>query len=170
MILDIGCGYLSDHKRREGIGLDLQKGTCDVVGDIHYLPFQNNTFSFVYARNILEHLDKPMRALKEIKRVMQCKAQISITIPVYHNPCVDEILKLFFGFPFRLIRTVRRLLRWRKHRFDAGFWHKNRIGVKHIGRIFLVKRLGSLRPRFSFLKFLHYPFADIQYVLGEKQK
>lgn len=167
LILDVGCGHLSDHKRREGVGLDLEKGVCDVVGDVQHLPFRDSTFSFVYARNILEHLDKPIHALKELKRVMKFNAGISITIPIRHNPCVDELFKLAFGFPFRLIRTVRRLRRWRKHRFESGFWHRNRIEGKHIARIFLVLRLEPLHENISLLK-IPYPFPSIYYVYGEK--
>lgn len=165
--LDVGCGYLPDHKRRYGIGIDLQHGTCDVIGDVQCLPFKDEIFSFVYARNILEHLDEPIKTLKELRRVMQPNAKISITIPVYHNHCVEEMLKLVFGFPFRLIRTVKRLLRWRKHRFDNGFWHKNRIEVKHITRFFLVKRFEPIYENISLIK-IPYQFASIHYILGEK--
>ncbi len=62
MILDIGCGHLSTHRRREGIGIDLHRGTCHVVADAHYLPFRTGYFSKIFARNILEHLEDPMLA------------------------------------------------------------------------------------------------------------
>jgi SAM-dependent methyltransferase len=149
MILDVGCGYLSDHKRREGIGIDLHRGTCDIVADTHHLPFQPSTFKKIYAYNILEHLNNPMVALKELNRVLKANGVMSITIPIHHNPCQDEIIKFLVGFPFRIPITLKRLLRWRKYRRERGFTHKNRIEPKHIAQLFSALRCFSIYPKHS---------------------
>lgn len=152
MILDVGCGYLSDHKRREGIGIDLHRGTCDIVADVHHLPFRQSTFKKIYARNILEHLNNPMVALKELKRVLKANGVVSITLPIHHNPCQDEIIKFLVEFPFRIPITLKRLRRWRKHRYKPGLFHKNRIKPKHIARLFTVLRCFPIYPKHSLLR------------------
>jgi len=152
MILDVGCGYLPDHKRRRGIGVDLHRGTCDIIADTHHLPFQQSTFKKIYARNILEHLNTPMVALKELKRVLKPNGVLSITIPIHHNPCRDEIIKFLVEFPFRIPITLKRLRRWRKHRREPGFFHKNRIKPKHIVQLFRVLHCFSVYPTHSLLR------------------
>lgn len=41
-----------------------------VLGDVHDLPFENNSFDLVYGRYILEHISNPIVALKEAYRVL----------------------------------------------------------------------------------------------------
>ena len=146
-ILDVGSGYLPSNRRYGEIAIDLHRGSCDIVADAHHLPFQAQTFVKVFARNVLEHLWNPLQALREIKRVLCDRGVVSITIPIRHNPCVDELVKLLQGFPFELPACVRRLRRWRKHRYDVGFWHVNRIQPHHIASIFPFSHVVAVRPR-----------------------
>lgn len=152
MILDVGCGHLRDHQRREGIGIDLHRGTCDIVADTHHLPFRPSTFKKIYARNVLEHMNNPIVALKELKRTLKTDGVVSITIPIHHNPCLDEIIKFLVEFPFRVPITLKRLWRWRKHRHELGSLHENRIKPNHIARLFTVLRCTSIFPRHSLLR------------------
>jgi len=39
------------------------------VGDIEFLPYKDKSFNFVYCAHVLEHVENPERALKEILRV-----------------------------------------------------------------------------------------------------
>jgi uncharacterized protein YbaR (Trm112 family) len=43
----------------------------DVVGDAHHLPFRDNVFDRVFAFNVFEHLREPLRAAREIHRVLK---------------------------------------------------------------------------------------------------
>jgi len=144
--LDIGCGTLKGSKRYGGIGIDLHKGYCDIVADAHHLPFVDDAFSKVYARAVLEHLDKPFLALNEIKRVLSENGVVSISIPVYHNPPIDELLNFILGFPMRSFATVKRLTSMHKYKNVRGLWHKNRIRPEHIARVFLIKKVVKVRP------------------------
>jgi ubiquinone/menaquinone biosynthesis C-methylase UbiE len=42
-----------------------------VRGDAHSLPFPDNSFDVVYCRYVLEHVADPVRALKEMRRVLR---------------------------------------------------------------------------------------------------
>lgn len=39
------------------------------VGDIHALPFDDNTFDIVHVHQVLQHISDPIKALSEMKRV-----------------------------------------------------------------------------------------------------
>jgi ubiquinone/menaquinone biosynthesis C-methylase UbiE len=63
------------------INVDIDK-SCkpDVVCDIHFLPFKDNQFSYVYCYHVLEHKGvNPIKAIKELKRV--CNNIIEIQVP-----------------------------------------------------------------------------------------
>lgn len=80
-ILDVGSGsnpfwranvlmerFLADGTQREG-RLIIDRPT--VCGDIHELPFLDNSFIFVYCSHVLEHVRFPEKAVSEIVRVGQ---------------------------------------------------------------------------------------------------
>lgn len=93
-ILDVGCGpgsitidlakkvptghvvgmeYVSD--TLEGAqSLATSEGVSNVrfqIGDIHDLPFPENTFDIVHAHQVLQHITDPVQALKEMRRVVK---------------------------------------------------------------------------------------------------
>lgn len=49
-----------------------------IKGDVHNLPFDNNTFDKIYCRYILEHTDNPQGALSEALRVLKARGKIYI--------------------------------------------------------------------------------------------
>ncbi|KAJ5281040.1 methyltransferase-UbiE family protein [Penicillium angulare] len=93
-ILDVGCGpgsitidlarkvpqghvvgveYVSDPL--DGArSLASSEGVTNVsfeVGDIHNLPFPENTFDVVHAHQVLQHIEDPVQAFKEMRRVVK---------------------------------------------------------------------------------------------------
>lgn len=88
-VLDIGCGrgHLANQlavenfqvtgidKSAESIELAQQKNfqgkITFVRGDIHTLPFEDETFDAVTCLEILEHVDDPKKVLSEIQRVLK---------------------------------------------------------------------------------------------------
>lgn len=62
------------------IHLDKQRPAfhLEIVGTVYNLPFRNSIFDVVYLRHVLEHLDNPLLALKEIKRVAKNKVIIQV--------------------------------------------------------------------------------------------
>jgi SAM-dependent methyltransferase len=80
LVLDVGSGHhphpradilcdksLVDDTEREQASIIVDR-PC-VLGDAQALPFRANTFDYVIARHVLEHVEKPSDFFKEIKRI-----------------------------------------------------------------------------------------------------
>lgn len=94
-ILDVGCGdgyllHCLSHLNSSKTGVDMnsarlkraQERVPDVTfikGDVYKLPFKDKTFDVVICSEVLEHLEHPEKALKELKRV--AKQKIIVTVP-----------------------------------------------------------------------------------------
>ncbi len=106
-ILDAGCGegftLAKLYELRIGkelAGIDYSKVAIDTakemfpylnvkVGDIYKLPFKENSFDLVICTEVMEHLENPGEALKEIERVTSKYALL--TVP-------NEPWFMFFNF------------------------------------------------------------------------
>ncbi|WP_342677064.1 class I SAM-dependent methyltransferase [Methanofollis sp. UBA420] len=95
-VLDVGCGtgdmanYMSDVVQ-EYVGLDTG-GLIQVHGSLYQLPIKDSAFDTVILSEVLEHLEHPIYALKEIARVS--KERILISVPNPWN--MNQILSLIF--------------------------------------------------------------------------
>jgi 2-polyprenyl-3-methyl-5-hydroxy-6-metoxy-1,4-benzoquinol methylase len=96
-ILDVGCGegFTLNRLKEKGIGKNLEgleyskeaialgkKTYPDIKitrGSIYELPYADNSFDLVLCTEVLEHLDKPRDALKELIRVS--KKYLVISVP-----------------------------------------------------------------------------------------
>lgn len=91
-LVDIGCGlkpyealarpYVTEH-----IGLDEERsrhGTSrvDVTGTAYAIPFPNSSFDSVLCSSVLEHLEEPELALREINRVLRASGHAVFTVPM----------------------------------------------------------------------------------------
>ena len=86
--LNAGCG-------EDGWGdvrLDL-RGTPLVFANIEFLPFRANVFSKIKLREVLEHLDSPLRGLLELKRVLRGSMYISIPNVYYYRVLLRTVQK-----------------------------------------------------------------------------
>ena len=81
MILDVGCGN-TEHTLRETnvIHADIDRGAFDleVLCDIQHLPFRDCCFNVVHASHVLEHIDDPLDAIKELARVSSRVCVVSV--------------------------------------------------------------------------------------------
>jgi len=88
-VLDVGAGSGAlINKIPNAIGIDLAPKHPKVIkADISNLPFENETFSTVFATEILEHLDDETleKGLSEIRRVLITGGNIIITVPYKEN-------------------------------------------------------------------------------------
>lgn len=96
-ILDVGCGEgFTLHRLKErGIGthlegieylqdaIDLGKQVYPEIkitqGDIYKLPYKDNSFDLILCTEVLEHLENPDKALKELIRVT--KKYLVVSVP-----------------------------------------------------------------------------------------
>lgn len=101
-VLDIGCAdgmfskvILDKSGAAKLIGIDVLKTSISwankhwrytgkmkfSVGDAHRLKFGNNTFDAAFALEVLEHVHKPVEALKEIKRILKKSGYAVFLVP-----------------------------------------------------------------------------------------
>jgi ubiquinone/menaquinone biosynthesis C-methylase UbiE len=117
-VIDLGCGdgELFDHVPNGCIytGIDISPTQLDhfrkaiksrknkpnlIRGDILNLPFKNNSFDLAFACDVLEHVIDPIKAFKEIKRVVKKNGYVIFSIP---NEFLLELARLVtFRFPLR---------------------------------------------------------------------
>lgn len=98
-ILDIGCSDIQNKYLDSGntIGIDLKvpdNSIYEVVeSDLNKrIPFDDGSFDTVTAGEVLEHLENPSLALREIFRVLKSGGKAVITIP---NGWLDMIMMFF---------------------------------------------------------------------------
>jgi SAM-dependent methyltransferase len=75
-VLDLGCGPRDQVHAVESlgcryVGLDVSGDAADVLGDVHCLPFRQQTIDAVIGVAVLEHFRNPLLALREIVRVLK---------------------------------------------------------------------------------------------------
>jgi SAM-dependent methyltransferase len=87
-ILDAGGGNVDRSQILSSLGLittlDLIKRPhVDVIGDLHDLPFENNSFDVIAMLMVLEHLHDPLIAIKECHRVLKKSGYLIVTTVQY---------------------------------------------------------------------------------------
>ena len=106
LVLDAGCGperrYLSNFfPHTWGVGLDIDRenlvkakkantsnNVLFVVGDIQNLPFVENVFDLVVCCDVLEHVEKPDKAVEELAMILRKKGRLLISTSNLLNPAV----------------------------------------------------------------------------------
>lgn len=76
----------------------------DIVFDSHQIPFQDESFDFVIACQVLEHTFKPWIVASEMERVIKVDGYILAEVPFnfpYHSPPYD-----FFRFTYTGLRSL----------------------------------------------------------------
>jgi ubiquinone/menaquinone biosynthesis C-methylase UbiE len=99
--LDIGVG----ERPRGIINIDvIRTPYCNIVADATNLPFKSCVFSRIWCSQVLEHLDNPRKAIKEINRVLNSKDVAIIDFPKveFTNLMIHRFIELFLNFPFSL--------------------------------------------------------------------
>jgi SAM-dependent methyltransferase len=120
--LDIGCGdggileALTIHAVAV-TGIDASEEAVALsrarVGSAHILkadvqerlPFSDDSFDSVFMLDVIEHLEKPAAALREINRVLRVGGTLAITTPNANSP-----LRLFHGKKWFGLRDPHHLL------------------------------------------------------------
>lgn len=121
-LLDCGCGpgtitlgLAEATAPGEVVGIDLEPSMIEranafaserqvanvrfQVADIHELPFPDSSFDAVFTSAVLEHLENPVDALKEIRRVLRPGGLVGVVSTDWSEPLIsppDESVRQFF--------------------------------------------------------------------------
>jgi ubiquinone/menaquinone biosynthesis C-methylase UbiE len=93
-LIDVGCGtgVTLRNLPEESVGLDINPWNIRrakkhaakahlIVGDIEYLPFRDKAFSTAICSEVLEHLEQPLKAVKEINRCLKSGGMLLGSVP-----------------------------------------------------------------------------------------
>jgi ubiquinone/menaquinone biosynthesis C-methylase UbiE len=112
-----------------------------VCGDAQDLPFKDNSFDAVYCRYILEHVQDPLRVLKEAKRVLKPGGKLFLQ--------ENAILLLKLYPECKVFDQV-----WNAFsRYQADIGGDSMIGLRLYD---LLKRAGFIQPVLSMAPEIHY--------------
>jgi SAM-dependent methyltransferase len=123
--LNLGCGT---DIRPGWVNLDSSPTIpgVDVVHDLdqHWLPFRDESFSSILARDVLEHVANPVDTLRELHRVLEAGGRLTVRVPHFtsRNNFIDPTHRSRFAiewFDFFIRDTVRQ--RQRPYYFDFVF-------------------------------------------------
>ena len=126
-IIDIGGGLRVDEKRNNRIEeknrwlleyikrvdykiLDkVADYSPDIVGDIHELPLEDNSVDAILCSAVLEHVEEPQRAVKEMYRVLKKGGYCFIYVPFlyYYHP-MKGCYKDFYRFTYDGVEYITR--------------------------------------------------------------
>ena len=90
--LEIGCGqFKKELKQEDTIYLDIRPfENIDIVRDIEKgLPFADETFEYIKAHHVMEHLKDLIFVMNECWRVLKPGATLDIEVPVGQNAWID---------------------------------------------------------------------------------
>jgi len=141
LTLDVGCGanpkgdvngdlYTGYTPHNISITLNPKKAKNFVRLDAHFLPFKDKAFAKTFSFHCLEHLKRPLSALKEMRRVT--KGHIIIKVPCWHFYIylIDfiSLFKCYFGLPFvkttkYFFDTLRRCFCLNGNPYITHFWY-----------------------------------------------
>lgn len=124
MILDCGCGTKPNGD--VNIDLEINRSAPNFIRcDAQHLPFQNGTFTKTICSTVLEHLNKPYDALREIFRVTNGEVTIRYDrfISIYNFIGVGHrnlmVMEKFVRLPRFLFVFLNRLFRFRPIKYLA---------------------------------------------------
>ena len=94
MILEVGCGKNRTLEADVAVDVD-RESLCDVIADVHHLPFKGAVFLKVVSYEVLEHLSNPPKALQEVNRVLRENGEFEFSIPnaMYWRAIIRWIVK-----------------------------------------------------------------------------
>ena len=71
-----------------------------IVADAHALPFRDETIDEIFAGHLIEHLEDPLRFLKECRRVLRRGGMVTVVTPNFlsKNAYADPDHKHVFNF------------------------------------------------------------------------
>lgn len=148
MAADIGCGAGFTAKVFDGqyrmVGADMSldalqfcqgrglKRLCQIDTDRFSLPFKSESFHFVLALDVIEHIEDDAHALRECRRILQNEGKLIVTVPAF-------------------------MALWSP--WDEALGHRRRYTAKELAET--AKKAGLRIDRLSYMFFFVFPPAVI---------
>ena len=126
-VLDVGCGekpylpYFDGASEYVGVDVD-ESAHADLVGAVERLPLADASFDLVLCIQVLEHVDDPARAVRELHRVVRPGGRVLVATHgtyVFHPSPVDHWRWTHTG----LARLFEENGEWRSVEVAAGAGH-----------------------------------------------
>jgi SAM-dependent methyltransferase len=96
-VLDVGCGvkpylpYFEPYAERY-VGVDIGNPAADLEGSVEALPAEDGSFDLVLCTQVLEHVEHPVQAVRELHRVTAPGGRVLASthgVQVYHPSPTD---------------------------------------------------------------------------------
>jgi SAM-dependent methyltransferase len=104
-LLDVGCGrkpykdtYFAAATSYTGVDYLTETSRPDIVASALDLPLENQSFETVVSTELLEHVPDPLRALREMHRVLRPGGYLILSTPMYWPR--HEIPYDFLRYPY----------------------------------------------------------------------
>ena len=126
LALNIGCGTdtFGDIRvdiRRVCIELpDKPKTAVNVLASTEHLPFRDLIFRETRCWHVLEHVNNPKKAIRELKRVTY--GTLNIRVPIWHlySFLIESIA--IIRYPKNILSQLKYILKW-KERYGDHKWY-----------------------------------------------
>jgi len=103
--LDVGCGrkpyektFFATAEKYVGMDYLTDRSTPDVVGSATNIPLGDATFDTVVCTEVLEHVPDPLKALREMYRVLKPGGYLILSTPMYWPR--HEVPYDYFRYPY----------------------------------------------------------------------
>jgi ubiquinone/menaquinone biosynthesis C-methylase UbiE len=116
MKLDVGCGNApagdvnvdlpGSERHRSGKKLFVKRISNFIYASAYALPFSDDSFDEVVSYHLLEHLDTPLVALKELVRVSKNTVAIAVPAFAYRGECGEHLYTWGEGSLFNILSKV----------------------------------------------------------------
>lgn len=104
----------------------------DIVGDIHKLPFEDETWDAIICNAVLQHVENPQEAMQEIYRVLKPNGFLYFYVPF-----------LYYTIPLK--------------GYYSDYWRFTEDGIKHLTKHFSQVELEPVRGPIETIANLIYP-------------
>jgi len=71
---------------------DIESGRAEHIIDMTDIPFKDNTFDYIIANHVLEHIPEDGKALLELKRVLKRTGKLILSFPICKDKKTEEDL------------------------------------------------------------------------------
>ena len=151
-VYPLGGGPLRPHSNLTNINIsDFQN--VDIVADAHMLPYSDNSVDAIYCEAVLEHLNKPNLAVKEMNRVLRTGGKVIAITP---------FLQAYHGYPNHYQNFT---ISGHKNLFEVNNFHIDDYGVC-VGPMYTFVNLVSVFIREYTPLILAIPLRIVWHLIG----